>query len=75
MIDNKPAETEYSLNSMVLYTLPLSGGAPKAANAKTRLNPMPPLPVAGPIIIFCSTKVLKWMPPAMSWTITPAKAS
>ncbi|MEK4852552.1 DUF5050 domain-containing protein [Paenibacillus sp. FSL H7-0756] len=38
MIDNKPAETEYSLNSMVLYTLPLSGGAAKAANAKNPLQ-------------------------------------
>ncbi|WP_405112236.1 DUF5050 domain-containing protein [Paenibacillus sp. FSL K6-1217] len=38
MIDNKPAETEYSLDSMVLYTLPLSGGAPKAANAKNPLE-------------------------------------
>lgn len=38
MIDTIPNETEYSLSSMVLYTLPLSGGAPKAANAKSPLD-------------------------------------
>ncbi|WP_342422851.1 DUF5050 domain-containing protein [Paenibacillus sp. FSL E2-0178] len=38
MIDTISGETEYSLNSKVLYTLPLSGGAPKAANAKSPLD-------------------------------------
>ncbi|NQX43997.1 DUF5050 domain-containing protein [Paenibacillus tritici] len=38
MIDTEPDETEYSLNSMVLYTLPLNCGVPKAANAN---NPLP----------------------------------
>lgn len=38
MVDTKPAETYYSLNSMVLYTLPVSGGNPKAANAKSPLD-------------------------------------
>ncbi|QUL57640.1 DUF5050 domain-containing protein [Paenibacillus tritici] len=38
LINTIPTETEYSLNSMVLYTLPLSGGVPKAANAKSPLE-------------------------------------
>ncbi|OKP98072.1 DUF5050 domain-containing protein [Paenibacillus sp. P46E] len=38
MVDIKPAETYYSLNSMVLYTLPVNGGNPKAANAKSPLD-------------------------------------
>ncbi|KWX84864.1 hypothetical protein AMQ83_28185 [Paenibacillus riograndensis] len=38
MVDIKPAETYYSLNSMVLYTLPLNGGNPKAVNAKNPLD-------------------------------------
>lgn len=38
MIDTAPEETEYSLNSMVFYTLPLGGGAPKAANAGSPLK-------------------------------------
>ncbi|WP_379152969.1 DUF5050 domain-containing protein [Paenibacillus sp. sgz5001063] len=38
MVDTKPAENYYSLNSMVLYTLPITGGNPKAANAKSPLD-------------------------------------
>jgi len=38
MIDTIPTETEYSLNSMVLYSLPIYGGNPKAANAKSPLD-------------------------------------
>ncbi|KWX77446.1 DUF5050 domain-containing protein [Paenibacillus jilunlii] len=38
MVDTKPAETYYSYNAMVLYTLPLNGGNPKAANAKNPLD-------------------------------------
>ncbi|MDT3426398.1 hypothetical protein J2Z22_001924 [Paenibacillus forsythiae] len=38
MVDTKPAETTYSLNSMVLYTLPASGGTAKAINAKAPLD-------------------------------------
>jgi hypothetical protein len=38
MVDTVPTETQYSLNSMVLYTMPLSGGNPKAANAKSPLD-------------------------------------
>lgn len=75
MIDNKPAETEYSLNSMVLYTLPLPVDLPKQPMPIIRFNPTPLLPVPGPTIIFYSTKALKSTPPAMSWTITPARAS
>ncbi|AKG34632.1 DUF5050 domain-containing protein [Paenibacillus durus] len=38
MVDTKPAETTYSLNSMVLYTLPAGGGNARAVNAKAPLD-------------------------------------
>ncbi|MNC08155.1 hypothetical protein D3C75_557310 [compost metagenome] len=38
MVNTVPSETEYSLNCMVLYSLPLNGGTPKAANAKSPLD-------------------------------------
>ncbi|WP_310832994.1 DUF5050 domain-containing protein [Paenibacillus pedocola] len=38
MVNTDPSETEYSLNCMVLYSLPFNGGAPKAANAKAPLD-------------------------------------
>ncbi|MCY6369343.1 DUF5050 domain-containing protein [Clostridium ganghwense] len=38
MINTKPEETRYSLNCMVLYSIPKKGGAAKALNLKTPLN-------------------------------------
>ncbi|AWB43803.1 DUF5050 domain-containing protein [Paenibacillus sp. CAA11] len=38
MVDTKPTETEYSLNSMVLYTMPVTGGTAKALNPKAPLD-------------------------------------
>ncbi len=38
MVNTEPEETEYSTNCMVLYTLPINGGAAKAVNAKSPLE-------------------------------------
>ncbi|MNC13494.1 hypothetical protein D3C75_612430 [compost metagenome] len=38
MVNTNPAETYYSYSTMVLYTLPLNGGNPKAVNAKNPLD-------------------------------------
>lgn len=38
MVNTKPEETDYSTDCMVLYTLPIQGGAAKAINAKTPLD-------------------------------------
>ncbi|OAB36801.1 hypothetical protein PMSD_10830 [Paenibacillus macquariensis subsp. defensor] len=38
MVNTKPFETEYSLNCMVLYTMPINGGPVKAANPKNPLD-------------------------------------
>lgn len=38
MIDTKPTETEYSTNCMVMYTVPVSGGAARAVNMKNPLD-------------------------------------
>ncbi|GIO87798.1 hypothetical protein J25TS5_47300 [Paenibacillus faecis] len=38
MVDTKPMETQYSLNSMVLYSMPAAGGTAKALNAKAPLD-------------------------------------
>ncbi|TVX99876.1 DUF5050 domain-containing protein [Cohnella terricola] len=38
MINTKPSETNYSIDCMVLYTLPKKGGAAKAVNPKAPLD-------------------------------------
>ncbi|MRN52312.1 DUF5050 domain-containing protein [Paenibacillus monticola] len=38
LVNTQPEETQYSRNCMVLYTLSLNGGSPKAINAKTPLD-------------------------------------
>jgi len=38
MVNTKPFETDYSLNCMVLYTMPINGGPVKAINPKDPLD-------------------------------------
>ncbi|MCY6482937.1 DUF5050 domain-containing protein [Clostridium aestuarii] len=38
IVNTKPEETQYSLNCMVLYSIPKKGGAAKAINLKTPLD-------------------------------------